>query len=565
MQVPPWSRSTPQTRPEEKRKPTSETPSRITRAVAHAARPSVLFALAAAALTAQTPSPSASATAPPTAADVIRAHDAAIRARHVRIPQTLVVSGTLTGLGLTGTFTSWQAGDRERRDDVLGARVQRDLRLGGREFVQNADGDVRELRGLLMRDAHTEDLIDSDLLAKNLQFVSLAGRATLDTGRDVWQLRVSPPGGETFLVSFDASTWMIDEEAYVEGDSSQKIDYDDYRVVNGALIPFVVTESSGDRKYDVVSRVTHVVVDAPVAAEIFAPLSGPTVQLAAPVTVSLREHAGLLFVPVSIHGHPFTFLLDTGSQSVVLDAKTADTLGFVPQGRLEVRGARRVAALGVVNLDGIDVGAAHLPLKVATVVNLGGIADSEIPIDGILGYPFLAAAEVRIDPDKLEMTIGKPGSLPPVGKALEVETDRSLPEIEARVNGVDGRFVVDTGNAYDLLVFGPFSEEHPGLVQYAGGGQVANRGVGGSNSAVSAIVPELDIGPFKMFNRYTNVILASAGAFADRNDAGNIGHGVLGNFVLTLDLSNAQIYLDRARDFDDGRYRPIYESSPPGP
>ncbi|MGR4064588.1 MAG: aspartyl protease family protein [Vulcanimicrobiaceae bacterium] len=502
------------------------------------------------------------ATATLTAAEIIRAHDAAIGARHVHDPQTLVVNGTLSGLGLNGTFRTWQEGDRERRDDMLGSRVQRDLRIGGREYVQNADGDVRELRGLLMRDAHTEDLIDSNMLASNLQFVTVVGRTKLDTGRDVWQLRVAPPGGEPFLVSFDATTWMIDEEAYIEGDSAQKIDYDDYRVVDGALVPYVVSESSGDRQYDVVSRVTGVSVDHPIDPAIFAPLQGPTVDLATPVTVKLREHAGLLFVPVSIHGHQFMFLIDTGSQSVVLDPKTADTLGIVPQGKLEVRGARRVEALGVVDLDGIDVGAAHLPLRVATVVSLGGIADSEIPMDGILGYPFFAAAEVRIDPDKLEMTIAKPGSLPPVGKALPVETDRSLPEVEGQLNGVSGRFVVDTGNAYDLLVFGPFSDAHPGLVQYAGGGEVNNRGVGGSNSAVSAIVSELDIGPFKMFNRYTNVILESAGAFADRNDAGNIGHGVLDNFVMTLDLSNAQIYLDRARDFDDGRYRPIYESIP---
>jgi len=45
---------------------------------------------------------------------------------------------------------------------------------------------------------------------------------------------------------------MLDEEAYVEGDRRRRsIFTDDYRVVNGALIRFVVTESSGDRQYDV--------------------------------------------------------------------------------------------------------------------------------------------------------------------------------------------------------------------------------------------------------------------------------------------------------------------------
>jgi len=63
------------------------------------------------------------------------------------------------------------------------------------------------------------------------------------------------------------------------------------------------------------------------------------------------------------------------------------------------------------------------------------------------------------------MTIGKPGSLPPVVKRWRVETDRSLPRSKRGSTAWDGRFVVDTGNAYDLLVFGPFSDEHPGLVQ----------------------------------------------------------------------------------------------------
>jgi len=55
-----------------------------------------------------------------------------------------------------------------------------------------------------------------------------------------------------------------------------------------------------------------------------------------------------------------------------------------------------------------------------------------------------------------------------------------------------------------------------------------------------------------------------ARAFAIATTRETSGTGVLGNFVLTLDLSNAQILSRRARDFDDGRYRPIYESAPRG-
>jgi hypothetical protein len=54
-------------------------------------------------------------------------------------------------------------------------------------------------------------------------------------------------------------------------------------------------------------------------------------------------------------------------------------------------------------------------------------------------------------------------------------------------------------------------------------------------------------------------MLADRGAFADRFDAGNIGMGVLKNFVSTFDIANSKIYLQRGAGFDDGRYRARYE------
>ena len=44
-------------------------------------------------------------------------------------------------------------------------------------------------------------------------------------------------------------------------------------------------------------------------------------------------------------------------------------------------------------------------------------------------------------------------------------------------------------------------------------------------------------------------------AFADRVDAGNVGLGVLRNFVATFDLGNAAMYVTPGSAFDDGRRR----------
>ena len=80
-------------------------------------------------------------------------------------------------------------------------------------------------------------------------------------------------------------------------------------------------------------------------------------------------------------------------------------------------------------------------------------------------------------------------------------------------------------------------------------------GVGGSARAVSAVIDELQVGNYRLFNRYANLMLTDSGAFADKFDAGNIGMGVLHNFVITFDLYNAQMFLQRSAAFDDGRYR----------
>jgi hypothetical protein len=137
------------------------------------------------------------------------------------------------------------------------------------------------------------------------------------------------------------------------------------------------------------------------------------------------------------------------------------------------------------------------------------------------------------------------------------------------VNQVEGRFLLDTGNSNELLVFHRFAAAHPGLVPFSISRMQSdprgtssfhfaeNRGVGGSSSAVMAIVNQLELGPFKLYNRMTDVMLSDTGAFADRNEAGNIGLGSLRNFVITFDYASHTLYLDRPRWFDDGRYRNV--------
>jgi len=492
----------------------------------------------------------------PTLASILASRRAARAALHTREPRSTEILGMVSGAALQGIFHSWRAGDNQRYDENTGVRKEATFRLNGREYAVNENGAVRELRGLLLARQRTEDFIESDRFVDQPQYDRFVGEQQLPDGRDVHVIVVTPPQGQSETIYIDRKTAMLDRVAYDDTDGTATEDYYDYKVFAGVLIAQRSVESNGDHAFDLMREITTVFIDRPIPPDTFVLPPAPAIQTAQPVTVPLQMHDAHDYVRVRILGRQYTFLLDSGAQAIVLDAHVAKDLGLTPQGQLEVAGAQRTGGLGVVALDSIEIGTASLPIRMVTVLDLRGVTGAE-PIDGILGYPFFAAAEVRIDPDSETLTFAKPGALKPEGTVFDVDSDRELVELQAKVDGADGRFVIDTGNGNELLVYGSFIRAHEGLIQYAGGRFANNMGVGGSVSAVGVMVDQLDLGPFRFFNRYANVMLGTQGAFADRFAAGNIGLGVLRNFILTVDLANAKLYARPAAHFDDGRYRTV--------
>lgn len=472
---------------------------------------------------------------------------------------TLETSGEIDGAGLHGAFRTWSSGGDSRYDESVGMRSDTTIGTAHGAYIVDENGNVRELRGLLLRRRRTEEFINRDGLVSQPQYDKFVGAVQLPDGRSAYAIEVKPPGGLTETVAIDAATSMIDRISYADEDGTDTSDYYGYRVYSGALVPEREIDSNGDHAYDLARLVQKIVVDRPVPASVFDIPANNEIQTAKPVTVPMQEHDGHYYVQVRINDHPFVFLVDTGAQAVVLDSHAAAEAGITPQGHLEVAGAQRTGGLGVASLNAIEIGTATLPLRVVSVLDLRHVTGS-FQADGVLGYPFFASAEVTFDAAAKTMTFGKPGSLHPAGSAMPVDVDRRLVEMNATVNGVEGRFVIDTGNSGELLLFRPFMKQHDGLIP-AGDRQFANSyGVGGAVQALTAIVDELDLGPYHFYNRYANLMLAEQGAFADRFDAGNVGAAVLRNLVVTFDVSNAKIYAAPSPLFDDGRRRPRTET-----
>lgn len=455
-----------------------------------------------------------------------------------------------------GTFHEWSEGDRDRRDEQLGIRTSSTLRIGGRIWERDDNGAVRELLGIEKRRQATEDFLISSQFVREPQYSRYAGAGRLADGRDVYYLDVQPPGGEPYRVAIDAQSWLIVRTSFDDVDGRSSLTLSDQRVVDGSLVPYVEVESNGDSAYDVTSRITDFEPKPSIPESVFAPLAANDVTAAQPVTVHFDFVDGLIVVPVQIAGKTYQFLLDSGSQTDVIDPSLVAAFGLHPEGAIEVTGAKRTAGGGTVATPAMSIGGLALPMRIATVVDVSHTMRG-IHLDGFIGYPLFAAADVAIDPAARTLTIGAPGALPHAGAAIDVDTDRELCDVEVRIQNDRTRALVDTGDANELLIFQSFLRQYPGTFDSFNGKSESGTGVGGSINARGVNVDDLAIGPYRLYNRRAVVVLSDRGAFADRNDGGNVGYGTLQNFDLTFSLTDHTIYLKPGSNFDDGRFRSV--------
>jgi hypothetical protein len=407
--------------------------------------------------------------------------------------------------------------------------------------VRNANGNVHELRGVLVRRALTDQFVDSGAFVHAPDRVRFAGFGTIG-GKRMWRITVNAAGGDPETLWIGVDDGLPARSEYIDGDGTTQVDLSDWRTVEGQKIAFHSVTTDGDHAFDLVEQTTSVVIGAPIADDRFAPLVARTFASDGVQTVPLVQIGSHIGCTVSIDGDAYAFLLDTGAQNVIVDAQVAQRLHLDEQGALEVRGAVRAGGLRIARLPHLGIGGASLDDLIVSTIDLhssgGGVA-----VDGILGYPFFASGLVQFDFADNVMRFGPPGSFDPPGERIPLDVDREIPEATVRLNdAIDTPFIVDSGNSGEVFLYRPFLDAHPGLVP-AGGARSVNYGVGGSDATYRTHLDSLRIGSVSLDHLTVDVVLAASGAFADRVDGGNLGLAVLRRFVVTFDLGNGAMYL----------------------
>lgn len=472
-----------------------------------------------------------------------------VRALHMKVKVSMS--------GLSGPAETWE--------DVLTGRYMGSFSLGAFSGAQGFDGKItweRDTSGQV----RVSDSGDAREGSANEAFrrtmawwyperwpaeISLAGEKT-EGDRSFHVLRIHPKGGRPFEMWIDAKTWLTDRVVELTSRETRTGFVSDYRDVNGLKIPFSTRNTNGEEKYDQILVTESVEVNPAISDATFRMPEGGTddFEIQGGKTSAelpfefLNNH---IFVTVRLDGkEPLRMAFDTGGMNVVVPG-VAKRLGLEGQGALQGRGVgEKTEDVALTKVGEMRLGDVVLRDQTFFLFPLAGVSEVEgVQVDGIIGYEVFKRFVVRIDYVGKLLTFTLPEAFDGkgAGTAVAFTFDEQTPQVDGEIDGIPGKFTIDTGSRSSLDLTTPFVEAHGLKAKYSPKVEaMTGFGVGGGVRSAVTRAKLLKLGSVEVPSPVTSFTLNRKGSLADRYVAGNVGGGVLRRFTVTFDYSRQTIW-----------------------
>jgi hypothetical protein len=319
---------------------------------------------------------------------------------------------------------------------------------------------------------------------------------------------------------------------------------DDYRAVGDLVVSYhsVTTDSAGAVTTAITKSVVPLASVAPVAFARPAPVSSGRVPAGGTAFAPFRfTGAPDILVRVRFHRGSLPLIFDSGGGNYVtpqgakqLELRTAGGLPVEGVGNGSVNAS--FASVGTIALGSALLDDQHFvvaPLPYALVHEGRGVE-----ADGLVGAEFLQSFRTTIDFDAQRLRFERFARAAAVPRGAVVEpvlSDGAHAYVRATVDGISGIFLLDTGDNGDITVFRQFATAHH-LLRGKGLRYLGIGGVGGHLGYERYRLRTFALGGGTMHSPPVTVSDASAGAFASRSVAGNIGLRVISRYAVTFDL-----------------------------
>jgi hypothetical protein len=373
-------------------------------------------------------------------------------------------------------------------------------------------------------------------------------------------LAIAPASGRPFEL------WVAEDgrfDRWVETEEGRTLTtfLSDWRQVGGAWLPHAqrTTRGEEERQYDQVLRLEAVTLEAPPPREAFALPAPPPPDFGfargrRQTTVPFSILNGHIYADVMLEGKgPFRLLVDTGGMNIVTPA-VARALGLESEGRLPGGGVGdRSEDIGVVKVKRLQLGDAFVDDQTFYVYGLEAMDPVEgVQEQGLIGYEVFRRFAARIDYQAQRLTLYHPDAFRYAGPGAVIPFVffEHIPQVEGEIDGLPGKFDLDTGSRASLDLMAPFVEQHGLVARYgAAAERIGGWGVGGPSREHVVRTGVLKLGPVAIPGVVTGLSTQRKGAFAAAAVAGNVGYGVLSRFTVYLDYGHQRVILEKNARF----------------
>jgi hypothetical protein len=361
-------------------------------------------------------------------------------------------------------------------------------------------------------------------------------------------VRITPEGGRPYDTWFDAETWLAHRTVEETAMETRTSFFTDYREVNGVMMPFGFRSTNGETQYDMFGTLESIEFNEEMDEGLFnMPAPPPADFVFAEGKTSTRIPFELInnhiYLNVIINGQgPFRLLLDTGGANIVTPTVAAE-LGLEPEGAVQGRGVGEESEdVSFMKVETMTIGDITLSNQLFMAFPLESFGNIEgVPFLGIVGYEVFKRFVVMVDYERSLITLTVPSAFEygGNGKVVPFQFSGHTPQVVGSIDGIPGKFDIDTGARSSLSLFSPFVKEHDLEAHF----------VGGSVRSQVTRAEVLWLGDVEVRNPVTTLSLQQSGAFTDPYVAGNVGAGVLKRFNVTFDYENQKIIFEPNANF----------------
>jgi aspartyl protease/PDZ domain-containing protein len=375
-----------------------------------------------------------------------------------------------------------------------------------------------------------------------------------ESGRKFDVLRITPKGGRPFELWLDANTSLIDRTIEKAETETHTTFYSDYREVQGAKMAFSLRITNGETRYDQLLTVESITINPVIDAARFAMPAPPAPDFAiagaSSATVPFELLNNHTYVQVKVNGKgPYRFLCDTGGENVITP-ELARALDLKTEGALQGSGVgEKSEDVALTKVDSVALGGVTLSRQVFAVAPLSDLSAVEgVEVNGLVGYELFKRFVVKVDyaNSLLTFTLPTASADHTAGIVVPFRFNEHIPQVDGEIDGIAGKFDIDTGSRSSLDLEGPFIEAHNLSAKYQPKFEATTGyGFGGASRSAVSRASLLKLGSVEVRDPVTDLTLQKKGSLTSQYVAGNVGAGVLKRFNITFDYARQQLIFER--------------------